>query len=197
MSIVTKAKITLKDGTIELEGSESFVTKELEAFQNLIKEIGKTTGNGSDSSDKPNDNEQGKSVVDKPQPKKKIMKSLQTIIPIPLNLKGDKDRSSLRDFYKEKKPRSLTESLVVFSYYLKENLKINKMEAGHVVSCCKEVGEKVPISISQMFYDIYRDHGWFNVTEKRRFAELNTAGENFVVHDLPRKENASKDKTAT
>lgn len=186
----TKAKINLKEGIIELEGSESFVTKELEIYQKQINEMNKSatiTSNAETST------EEGKPEGDKTTLKKKTVKSAQAVIPIPLDLKAKDNKPSLRDFYKQKNPATQSESVVVFAYYLKEYLKTDKMEAGHVSSCAKEVGIKVPTNITQMFYDVHRNNGWFNLSEGRKFAEINTAGENFVIHDLPRKEDASKD----
>jgi hypothetical protein len=191
---ITKAKINLKEGTIELEGSETFVDKYLEGFQQQIKNLIKSTN--------PVFTNQLPSVVMPVQlkdesekaEKKKQTKVAQTVIPIPLDLKGKNGAPTLREFYIQKNPKSLAESLTVFAFYLKEYLTIEKMEAGHVSSCCKEVDIKVPTDIPSMFYDIKRHQGWLNVLEKRRFAEINTAGENFVKFDLPRKENATKDK---
>jgi hypothetical protein len=113
------------------------------------------------------------------------------IIPIPLDLKAKDGKPSLRDFYKQKNPKSASEALTVFAYYLKEHLNTTKMEAGHVVSCCKEVNRRVPRNIPQMFYDIQHQQGWLNVGEGRKYVEINTAGENLVTHDLPRKEDDS------
>jgi hypothetical protein len=39
MSALKKAKINLKEGTIELKGSEDFVSKQLESFQKQIQTI--------------------------------------------------------------------------------------------------------------------------------------------------------------
>jgi hypothetical protein len=192
MSSVTKAKINLKDGVIELEGSESFVTKQLEVFGQQIKEMGK-----------PKETQIQPSVVtehvkEEGTPgKKKAGKSVQMVIPIPLDLKAKDDNPSLRDFYNQKRPNTMSESVVVFAYYLKQYLKIEKMEAGHVVFCCREVGIKVPESITQMFYDVNRFQGWLNLEEGRKLALINTSGENFVIHDLPRKEDAKADKGTT
>jgi hypothetical protein len=176
LSIVTKARINLKEGTIELEGSEAFVSKYIDEFRQEIENL-KPSVVGTSTK------EETKSEIEK----KKPAKGTQTVIPIPIDLKGANGKPPLRDFFKQKKPTNQSESVTVFAYYLREYLKINKMEPGHVASCCKEVGIKVPTRISQMFYDIQRLKGWLNVGDGRKFAEINTAGENFVIHDLPRK----------
>ena len=191
--------MNLKDGTIELEGSESFVAKQLEIFEQQIKEMGKSTSTNvrTNAATANPSEDQMKSEGEKSSPKKKAGKSAQALIPIPMDLKAKDDKPALRDFYNEKKPANQWESVVVFAYYLKEYLKIDKMEAGHVSTCCKEVNIKVPTSISQMFYDIQHQKGWLNLEDGRKFAELNTSGENFVTHDLPRKNDDTADKTTT
>ena len=188
-----KAKINLKEGTIELEGSESFVDKYLAGFQQQLIEAAKNPT--------PESPPQPPVILTKDEldkaGKKKPAKLAQTVIPIPLDLKGKDGSPPLREFYEQKNPKTLWESLAVFAYYLKEYLKIDRMEAGHVAACCKEVNIKVPTSIPQMFYDIQHQKGWLNIYDKRKFAEINTAGENYVKYDLPRKEDAPKDKAAT
>lgn len=170
LSIVTKAKINLIEGTIELEGSEAFVSKYLDEYGQEIKNLKRSVVDTSKD-------DQGKAET--VGTKKKAAKASQTIIPIPLDLKAKNDKPSLRDFYKQKAPSSHWESVTIFAYYLREYLKIDKIEAGHVASCCKEVGIKVPTSIPQMFYDIQHDKGWLNVSDGRRFAEINTGGREF------------------
>jgi hypothetical protein len=125
------------------------------------------------------------------QGKKRSSKPAQTVVPIPLDLKGKDNKPSLREFYKQKSPSRKNEAITVFAYYLKEYLSIPQMEAGHVASCCKEVSIKVPRSIQQMFYDIHRTSGWLNIGDGRKYAEINTAGENLVIHDLPRKKDVT------
>lgn len=122
---------------------------------------------------------------------KRISKPSQTVVPISLDLKGKDDKPSLREFYKQKSPSKKNEAIIVFAYYLKEYLGIPKMEAGHVASCCIEVSTKIPRSIAQMFYDIHRGFGWLNIEDGRRYAEITTAGENLVTHDLPRKKDVT------
>lgn len=183
---VTKAKINLKEGTIELEGSEAFVTKYLDDFKKQMKEI-KTTPL----------TEEEKTESSEEQKPKKLRKTPQVITPIPLDLTEANGKQSLRAFYKEKNPKTFEEKLTVFAYYLKNYKKIEAMEAGHVVTCCKDVKSKVPSNIPELFKNIKRRHIWIDYEKKEGPVTITTTGENLVEFDLPRKENAKADKTAT
>jgi hypothetical protein len=189
MSVVTKAKIDLKLGIIELEGSEAFVTKYLDTFKQEMK--------GFKFPENEPDIEKGKKKDEGEKPKKKTGKTPQTVAPIPLDLKAKDSNPSLRDFFKGKDPKNHMENLTVFAYYLKKYLNINEMLMGHVVSCCNEVKRKTPTNIPNMFYNIKHRKGWVDVGTKGESIKITTQGENFVEYDLPRKEHAPTDKTAT
>jgi hypothetical protein len=186
---VTKAKINLKEGIIELEGSEAFVSKYLEEFRKQIQEV--------KSPVTVTQMEKVQTHEVKEKPKKKVGKTPQTVAPLSLDLKAKDDKPALRDFFKKKNPKNHMENLTVFAFYLKKYLNINEMQMGHVVSCCKEVGCKVPTNIPEMFKNIQHRKGWVDVLTGGESAQIITQGENFVEFDLPRKEDASADKTAT
>jgi len=188
MSVVTKAKIDLKQGIIELEGSEAFVTKYLDSFKQEMISF-KFPENEPDM-------KKGKEKKIQIE-KKKTGKTPQTVAPIPLDLKAKDSNPSLRDFFKEKDPKSYMENLTVFAYYLKKYLNINEMLMGHVVSCCNEVKHKIPTNIPNMFYNIQHRKAYVDVGTGGESVTITTQGENFVEYDLPRKEDATKDKTAT
>lgn len=193
MSSLTKAKINLKEGIIELEGSEAFVTKHIEMFQEQMKKTKTpeaiTAEEESNTTDESKKSKKSKSTTRKSPP--------VTVTPISLDLKQSDNKPSLRTFVKEKSPSQLSEKVVVFAYYLKKYLNIQKMEAGHVVSCCKEIKCRVPRRISQMFYDIERRLAYVKATDSRKYAVITTAGENFVEFDLPRKKDVATNKAAT
>jgi hypothetical protein len=189
MSAVTKAKIDLKLGTIELEGSEAFVTKYIDAFKQEMK--------GFKISEEELDLKKDKEKIEREKIKRRTGKTPQTVAPIPLDLKARDDNPSLRDFFEKKNPKSHEENLTVFAYYLKKYLNINEMLMGHVVSCCNEVKRKTPTNIPNMFYNIKHRKGWVDVGTKGESIIITTQGENFVEYDLLRKEHAPTDKTAT
>ena len=191
MSIVTKAKINLKEGTIDLEGSEAFVTRQLEIFAKEMKglrteietEPQETKGSQTQTSD------------EKRRRRKGTIPRLVAAITLDLKQKGEK--SALRDFYKQKTPSTDMERVALFAYYLKKYLSMDKVEAGHIVSCCKEVHCRIPADISQTFYNAQQIHAWLKVEQNGKFAVITIQGENLVENDLPRKEDASGNKTAT
>jgi len=186
LSTVTKAKVNLKEGTIELEGSEAFVTKYLDAFR---KEMGQIIPPPSETGE-----EETRGEGKKP---KRIKKIPSTVAPISLDLKAKNGKPALRDFFKEKNPKNQMENLTVFAYYLKKHLNTNQMQLGHVVSCCKEAQCKVPTNITGMFYNIQHRKGWLDVGAGGESAQITTQGENYVEFDLPRQKPTAKGKTAT
>lgn len=186
---VTKAKINLKEGTIELEGNEAFVSKYLEEFRKQIEQVKFPVT--------VTQTETVKSGEMKEKAKKKVGKTPQTVAPISLDLKAKDNKPALRDFFKEKNSQNQMENLALFAYYLKKYLNINEMKMGHVVSCCKEAQCKVPTNIPGMFKNIQHRRRWVDVLSGGESAQITTQGENFVEYDLPRKEDAATDTTAT
>jgi hypothetical protein len=190
LSSVTKAKISLKEGIIELEGSEAFVTKHLEAFKKDIARMKVASENQEhQTSDFDNQNS--------PKKKRKAKGTTPRIVqPIPLDLKQKENILGFKEFYKQKSPKSDMERVAVIAYYLKKYHNKNNIEAGHVVSCCKEVHCRVPADIKQTFKNAQHRYGWVKVLENGKFAEITIQGENLVENDLPRKRDAERIKAA-
>jgi hypothetical protein len=187
----TKAKINLKEGTIELEGSEAFVSKHLEAFEKQIKTV---------TPAQPPDEDTKKDFDEEPSEKpsrKKTPRTPQIVAPLPLDLKAKNGKPGLREFFKEKNPKNQQENLTVYAYYLKKHLKINDMQVGHVVSCAKEVKRPVPSNTPSVFKNIQHRKGWLHAGSGGESAQITIPGENYVEYDLPRKKDAPKNKATT
>lgn len=103
-----------------------------------------------------------------------------------LNLKNDKDRPSLREFYSEKKPASYVEHNTLFIFYLNRLCDIDTVTPSHVYTCYADVGARKPGAFYQSLLDTSRK-GWIDTSDTERI-RVTTVGENFVEHDLPRDE---------
>jgi hypothetical protein len=102
----------------------------------------------------------------------------------------------LKQFYDLKKPENAQEKLLLFVYYGKKYLGMDKMEPGHILFCFKYIVTPVP-NIPQMMFDIAHKRALLVVGEGRKYAQINTAGENFIDFNLPRKKDVKKNKATT
>lgn len=187
----TIAKVNIKEGTVELEGSEEFVTKYLDEFKGFIgKQELASTGAAGDVTP-PIDDTKGQ--VKAPKKKQRKGKAVQ-IKPIPIDLKSHDP--PFREFYSEKMPRTNQERVTVCVYYINKILDQENVAPGHIVSCYREVNARIPQQIPQLFRDTTHRKGWIAPGEETGSVNVTISGENLVEHDLPRSANAGKGKEA-
>jgi hypothetical protein len=192
LSIVTKAKINLKEGTIDLEGSEAFVTAQLQIFAKEMKGLRFTPeiGTGKTGSSEAAETSEGRK-------RRRKGATPRLVAAIPLDLKAKDGKPDLKEFYKQKAPKSDMERVTLFAYYLKKYLNTDQIEAGHVVSCCKEVHCKIPADISQTFYNAQQHYAWLKAKEHGKLASITVQGDNLIETELPRKKDVTRSKTTT
>ena len=187
----TSVKINLKEGTFELDGSETFVEKHWNEMKSYLENL-LVTESFSDSSTgskprKPKPHSGSHAGV---TPKKGI-----SYTPIPINLKGGANTISLKDFFKQKSPKSNQEIITLFAYYLDKYCGIPDMEFGHAMSCYNEVGVKKPTNLLSLCNNVRNRGGWLEAGSQPYTFKINISGQNLIDHDLPRKEiSATKNK---
>lgn len=178
----TRIKITVGDATIEVEGSQEYIEKKLkepQSFSELAKQVG-----GIVPATPAKVEAKGQKV--KTERRKKTTKGGETYKIVPnLNLSGKDDISNLKDFYKEKSPTSALECNAVFVYYLKKMLKIDKVGIGHIYTCYKAVGFRVPGRLYQSLLDTQNRKSTIITTDMEDL-DISTIGENFVEQELPK-----------
>jgi hypothetical protein len=192
-----KFKINIKEGIVEIEGSDIFVERHLEKFEELcktaIQEV--VTRRFVDSK-----KTKGKFILeDKPQPYditpiairhsektagKHINRQPTPLPPIPVDLKANQNKIGLREFYNQKKPFSHYEKTAVFVYYLTKFNNKPEVKFGEILSCYDEVGERKP-SILDIVKNSIRYKGWLAQGSDKFATVLTISGENFVGFDLP------------
>lgn len=192
-----KFKINIKEGIIEIEGSNTFVERHLEKFEEICKSAIQVVVSRRLSGIKKSD---GKYMLEEnpqpheftrmttPQAVKATSKHLNrphiALPPIPVDLKGNHNKIGLREFYNQKRPSNHYEKTAVFVYYLTKFNKQSEVKFGEILSCYDEVDEKKP-SIIDIVKNSIRYKGWLGQGPDKFATVLTISGENFVGFDLP------------
>jgi hypothetical protein len=206
----TKFKIDVKQGVVELEGSENFVDKHLDKFEEIFKSaIKQTMAQGiihsltddnvltlqQQNSEKKLDISKHELVKanNNNNNNKHATKQSPSLPPIPVDLKANVNKVGLREFYAEKKPANHYEKTVVFVYYLTKINKETEVKYGEILSCYEEVDEKKP-SITDIIKNSIRYKGWLEQGSGKFITRLTISGENFVKFDLPQQKKIGSDQ---
>jgi hypothetical protein len=141
--------------------------------------------NQADLSAEQNDNDQSSAKPKNKSRKKGSVKPSQFIKT--LDLSGNEQIISLKDFVEEKIPASNVQKTTVFVYYLQNKLALTDITIDHVFTCYKNIGARIPTNLPQNIADACSSRfGYLDRTNGK--LSVSVAGTNFVEHDLPPKE---------
>lgn len=178
---LTKAKINLNEGTIELEGSEEFVQKNLDGFKDFISKPLNAPAKGV------------KSITDVTiQSKNNVTKqskssSVVNVTPEEFDIRGNDTIPSFKKFLEEKKPSdSAPEMIAVTGFYLKHYLKKEEFSEGNIMYAYVAAGVKRPMKVHQAFIDTKNNKHWILQGSDKDKWILNQLGEDYVLHELPK-----------
>lgn len=184
---MTKLKVDLKNGLLEIEGDDAFVREIYGDYKDVLAHIiSRQNTDKTLDAGKPEDE-----VRDTPPKAPKPSKSKNRTgsngpethkIIGSLNLEPA-DKKSLRAFVAEKKPRSNQETNLVIVYYLEKVLGITGITPDHVYTCYKNINEPTPVLVTSL-RNTASAKGWINTSESNNIL-VTTLGENMVEHDLP------------
>jgi len=96
-------------------------------------------------------------------------------------------RSEIAELYKEKSPRSQTETVTVFAYYLKHFEGKEEFTPLDLKRFYAELGLPISRKIAQSTWDAYNKRGFLIKGDKRGSYKISPKGEEFVEKQLPRK----------
>ena len=182
-----KVRVTLRIGEslIEIEGSEHYVDKKLEesdSFDNLIQKI-----TGIAQPVLPKQKAKVKTTIGAKGKPKKVGKGVGYEMIKDLVLSGEGDKTSLKEFYSQKVPKSNYERNLVFCYYLLKIRGIGSITINHIYTCYKEVKQRIPslsVSLSET-----SQKGWLD-TSNMSDIKVTPRGEDYVELDLPKADKA-------
>ena len=187
MDGVTKARINLKEGTVELEGSEAFVTKYLDEFK-LQVSVGKQAVEVSPVAKRTvrvKSADDSKAVTT-------AKKSVKKLKPEEFDIEGNAKKPSLKDFFEQKSPRAAAaEYIAVVGYYVTKYNGQEYFTEGNVEFAYRILGlGKPPLKMHQSFIDAKNKKFYVEESSVEGVGgawELQRIGEQFVEHNLPHK----------
>lgn len=179
---MTKLRIDLQSGILEIEGEEGFVREIYQDYKKKIIEkdfsqIKKPIMSNNLIEDSIIDNRPIKN--NKTGGKKKEFYQIVK----DLDLSAKEDKVALKSFYSSKSPKTVMERHAVFVYYLQKIAKIRNIDENHIYTCYKNVNEKVPGALRQSLYNTSSAKGWIDAKSAAGIS-ITTQGENFVEFEL-------------
>lgn len=183
---MTKLKIDLRSGILEVEGEEAFVR---EVYQDYKEKVHQDDFAPADEPERDKNVPVSSSKTRKAKRNgskagSKRKESYQIVKDLELSAKNGKE--ALKSFYAKKAPTTAMQRNAVFVYYLEKIAKINGVGVNHIYTCYKDVNEKVPGALRQSLLDTSFKKGWID-TKSMDNITITTHGENLVEHELPNK----------
>jgi hypothetical protein len=174
----TKLRIDLSQGTLEVEGSETFVRDIYNDYKDRMSKITPVIPK------KTNGEQKAKPEAPAP-PKTKPRQSKKETLSIvkELNLAEQGDKPSLKDFFSKYNPSNNFERNLIFVYYLQNTTKVAAITSDHIFTCYRHVGVKIPGAFKQSLWDTASQKGWID-TSSLEDIKLTTQGINYLEHDI-------------
>lgn len=183
-----KLKIDLKQGVVEVEGTEEFVAK---IYADFKERVTKPASSDLDSGSEHKGDTSPKSGNggEKKRPSAAKNKTKTPTFVKELNLQKSGSQPSLKDFISPFDAKSAFAWNLLFVYYMVKNERSRPITLDHVYTCYKAVGVKPPSAFYQSLIDTANKKGWLN-TDNIEDISLSLIGENYVDHEFPKKEKA-------
>lgn len=181
---MTRLKIDLVNGILEVEGEESFVSKLYEDFKGVLNaEKGKEIKNHARKVAPAAQDDSGSDKGEVKIRKKRKGGSGETFKYLDDVL--DKQAiSDLKTFYKEKSPRNGFERNAVYVYFLQVKRGVSHIGVNHIYTCHKLTDVPVPKALKQSLFDTAFKKNTLNTSDIENVT-ITTLGENLVEHTLP------------
>jgi len=178
--MVAKLNLNIREGVLEVEGSESLVREIYNDFKqqlgtrNLSNPIGSANGKASDDKER--------QTKKKNQKTKSRSKSEPLKVDKTLNLGGADGGQPLKAYVEIYKPTSNLDRNVVFVGYLKDEMKLDKVGPDQVWTCYDHLGGKLPGNMKQSLFDTSSTRGGSRLnTDSLEDISLSVQGMNWLI----------------
>jgi len=190
MNVTTKAKIDLRTGVIELEGSEEFVSKYLDEFKRhfegapILRETDKEKSTAKAGTRKKPHQPTPSGEHKKVGPKKIEVEEFE--------IKGNSKAKipSLKDFLEEKKAiESSPKTILAVGYYVTQMLKKEEFSEGNIEFAYRALGlTGRPAHLHQTIINKKNKAVWFETGSDSTHWKVGRVGQLYVEEKMPEKE---------
>lgn len=174
----TKLRIDLSQGIIEVEGSEAFVRELYNDYKERISKPTPVTPKKTDEKPEAKVEEQAPRRGKPRQPKKETLSIVKE-----LNLAGQGDKPSLKDFFSKYNVVSNLERNLIFVYYLQNVAQEKPITSNHIFTCYRNTNVKIPGAFIQILRDTASKKGWIDTSSLDDIG-LTTQGINHVEYEM-------------
>ncbi len=186
--MTTKLKIDQTSGTLEIEGTEEFAKNIYDDFK------GRLTSPPPATSTPVKKSTATTTPAKKGKPKKAAPSSgnFSKLKKAPgiaknLDLSDSEDNPTLKEFYDRCDHKTNYERNLIFIYYLKQVIVVEKANLGHALTCYRSVGQKIPKALEQSMRDTAKVKCCVDIDEPEDI-EVPVSGINYLEHDMPKAE---------
>jgi hypothetical protein len=193
----TKVKIDIRAGTIELEGSEAFVTKYLDEFKASftansfidISDLGCKSAAVGNTNPKVENKKGGARSALPDSAVKKTKRSAPKVSAEKFDIHGGDNTPSLKAFFDEKKPgKANGNRIAVVGYYITEILGNSYFTEGQVEYAYKMLGLDRPGHLHQIMINNKNEKDYYEEVQDGESGQwtMTRGGDIFVSDQLPR-----------
>lgn len=179
-ALVTESDEDTVDAVRDARSAEDGAESEQKSSKPAAK---KATAKKSASKSQPSGSAATKKSPSKSRGSKSSEPTPKILADIDLHPKGGK---SFKDFVNDKAPESNFEKILVAVYYLQNEGGVTGITVDHVWTCFKNAGWRTPAMPRDYIRQTANKKGWLDLTGGPDDIKVSIAGDNYILHELPK-----------
>ena len=179
---LSKLRVSIVEGILEIEGNEDFVLQIYEDFKQYAVKDRRHSYDA--KTEQPNSNAASDGIATQKTHRPKSSAGEPRFLK-DLDLATRNGNPSLRDYYGKFAPKLHSERNLIFVAYLQDIAEVTPISVDHVYSCYRKVQARAPKRFRQSLIDTSNKKGWLS-TESLEDIRVSIAGLEYLEHDMPR-----------
>jgi hypothetical protein len=186
-----KIHINLHQGLIEAEGEETFVAKVYEDFKFQMNFAPLIKTKFDKSANQPAQNNEAAAHGKPKSPRRSKKKSTEvgtetgaSVTSYKPNIDATLNLATFKPYIAKHVTKNAAQQILLYAYYLREELKITPCTLDQIFTCMKAAGNKVPTAFGQVFINTRgNDYAYIDFSSANDVT-ITIKGDNFVNHEM-------------